>query len=147
VARFTGGSDCGYQSVVLSSRVGQIEEWTEKSVFTNAEGGMYLGQLNDGCGVGLAVWGLSGARTRPILKRIGMPSRFVATTLKQPLATKGKYKSDDAALAELGLNYANFRWVRLCSLEGPACLLTYIIIVGCYESPLSDRNIETRSHE
>jgi hypothetical protein len=54
---FIGGSDCGYEGIVLGNDAGRIRNWAPTPVFTNVEGGMYLGDLGGRCGYGLAVWG------------------------------------------------------------------------------------------
>lgn len=115
VAMFAGGSDCGYEGIVLGDEDGRITNWTPTPVFTNVEGGMYLGDLGGRRGYGLAVWGFiwgkgeahfQAHRYKIDFYRFDSISGKMVKT--EELTTKNKYETEDQALGEFGLHYANF---------------------------------------
>jgi hypothetical protein len=115
VAMFVGGSDCGYEGIVLGDHAGEIEEWTQEPVFTNVEGGMYLGELGGKRGYGLAVWGFIWGKDEAHFQAHRYSVAFyqydeqTAKMVKlEELITKGRYKSDEQALAELRPHYPSF---------------------------------------
>ena len=112
---FVGGSDCGYGGIVRGDHAGQIEEWTQEPVFTNVEGGMYLGELGGKRGYGLAVWGFIWGKDEAHFQahRYSVASyQYDEQTAKmvklEELITKGRYKSDEQALAEMRPHYPSF---------------------------------------
>lgn len=115
VAMFAGGSDCGYEGVVLGDEAGRIRNWTPTPVFTNVEGGMYLGDLGGRRGYGLAVWGFIWGKGEAHFQAHRYKIDFYRYDLRsgkmvetEELTTKNKYEAEDQALGEFGLHYVNF---------------------------------------
>ncbi|WP_459696097.1 hypothetical protein [Acidisoma sp. C75] len=113
VAAAMGGSDCTYEAIVFGSEHGKLSLWTPKTLETQAEGGMYVGELGGHHGYGLAVWNFIWGDEPHIaphryrvwlyhLKRGTM--KFVPAGV---FTTRRSYSSDTAALHELGLVFPN----------------------------------------
>jgi hypothetical protein len=114
VSMYTGGSDCEYKATVVGPQHGQLQSWLDKQVVTtNAEGGMYLGDLGKGRGYGFAVWNFlweSDGHSSPHRYSLDL-YRFDPNDGKLKLIakmeTKRTYGRDTEALAEFGLRYPN----------------------------------------
>jgi hypothetical protein len=112
-AMYGGGSDCEYQGAVIGMWKGQLRSWLPKQAFTNAEGGMYLGDLGQGRGYGFAVWNfIWGSEAHPDPHHYNVKLfRFDPATGEMvgiaDLNTKGSYGTDGEALAEFGMHYSN----------------------------------------
>jgi hypothetical protein len=113
VAMYLGGSDCAYQGTAIGEFQGNLRTLLPKQVFTNAEGGMYLGDLGGNRGYGFAVWNfIWGAEAHLEAHRYNVKLfRFdpVAGQMVKiaELNTRRKYDTDKDALAELGLHFPN----------------------------------------
>ncbi|MCB8874009.1 hypothetical protein [Acidisoma silvae] len=113
VAAATGGSDCAYEAIVFGSERGKLSLWTPKTIDTQAEGGIYVGDLGSHRGYGLAVWDfiwgdephVAPHRYKVWLYRLNREHmKFYPT---ETLTTKGHYADDAAALHELRLDFPN----------------------------------------
>lgn len=114
VAMSPGGSDCKYEGIVIGTVKGKLSLMTPKPVETLAEGGIYLGDLGNGQGYGLAVWNfiwgpneshLDPHRYKVALYRYDRThSRFVQL---RTVESKERHSSDEEALSELSLPYGN----------------------------------------
>jgi hypothetical protein len=114
VAMSPGGSDCGYEGIVVGESKGRLAVLTPKPVGTYAEGGMYLGDLGNSRGFGLAVWNFIWAEDEShvdkhryevsLYRYDAVQSRF---KLIDRVVSKQKYDLPAEALAELGLHYEN----------------------------------------
>jgi hypothetical protein len=112
-AMYGGGSDCEYQGTVIGARNGQLRSWLSTQAFTNAEGGMYLGDLRQNRGYGFAVWNFIWGPESHV-----DPHRFNVKLFRFDLAagemvkiadlnTTRSYRTDEEALAEFGMHYPN----------------------------------------
>jgi len=113
IAMLGGGSDCAYQGAVVGEYQGQLRSLLPKQVFTNAEGGMYLGDLGGNRGYGFAVWNFiwgSEDHMHPHRYNVKLfrfdPAAGQMVKIAD-LNTKRKYDNDTDALAELGLHFPN----------------------------------------
>lgn len=112
-AMYGGGSDCEYQGTVIGATNGHLRPLLLDQAFTNAEGGMYLGDLGENRGYGFAVWNFiwgSEAHVDPHHYNVKL-FRFdpVAGQMVKiaDLKTTRSYKTDTEALSEFGLHYPN----------------------------------------
>jgi len=112
-AMYGGGSDCEYQGTLIGAHKGQLRSWLPKQAFTNAEGGMYVGDLGDHRGYGFAVWNFiwgSEGHVDPHHFNVKL-FRFDSSVGKMAeiadLNTTGTYRTDEEALAEFGMHYPN----------------------------------------
>jgi hypothetical protein len=114
IAMYAGGSDCEYAGTVIGQRNGRLVSLLPKQFFTNAEGGIYWGDLGGDLGFGFAswnfAWGPEGHADphRYRIKLYAFDSQANETKLIFDRTTGHKYSSDDDALAEFGLKYENF---------------------------------------
>ena len=113
VAMYGGGSDCEYQGTLIGAYKGQIRSWLPKQAFTNAEGGMYVGDLGDKRGYGFAVWNFiwgSEGHADPHHFNVKLfrfdPSLGMMVKIAD-MNTTGTYRTDEEALAEFGMHYPN----------------------------------------
>lgn len=112
-AMYGGGSDCQYQGTVIGAADGHLRPLLPKQAFTNAEGGMYLGDLGESRGYGFAEWNfIWGSESHVDPHRFNVKLyRFdpVAGSMVKiaDLTTTRSYKTDTEALAEFGLHYPN----------------------------------------
>ena len=113
VAAATGGSDCAYEAIVFGSDRGKLSLWTPKTLDTQAEGGIYVGDLGGHRGYGLAVWNfiwgdephVAPHRYKVWLYRLNrLHMKFYPT---ETLTTRGHYADDATALRELHLDFPN----------------------------------------
>jgi len=113
VAAATGGSDCALEAIVFGSERGKLSLWTPKTLDTQAEGGIYVGDLGGRRGYGLAVWDfiwgdephVAPHRYKVWLYRLNRPHmKFYPV---ETLTTHGHYADDAAALRELRLTFPN----------------------------------------
>jgi hypothetical protein len=113
VAAATGGSDCAYEAIVFGSDRGKLSLWTPKTLDTQAEGGIYVGDLGGHRGYGMAVWNFIWGDEPHVaphrykvwlyhLNRTHM--KFYPT---ETLITHGHYADDTSALRELHLDFPN----------------------------------------
>lgn len=111
VAAAMGGSDCSYDAIVFGSERGKLSLWTPHTMETQAEGGMYVGNLGARRGYGLAVWNfiwgdephVAPHRYRVWLYRLNRAT--MKFTALETLTTHKSYSSDTAALHELRLDF------------------------------------------
>jgi hypothetical protein len=112
VAVTPGGSDDGFEGLIVGEREGRIEALHDESLFTNIQGGMYVGDLGRGRGAGAAVWCFlweDGCHYAPHRYEVRMLTFDPKTRRFEDgpvFRSKGKYDDQgEGALAELGLRY------------------------------------------
>jgi hypothetical protein len=108
-----GGSDCRYAATIIGAVDGQLKVLTPDQLWSNAEGGFYVGDLGRRRGYGLVrwnfVWG-DEAHYQPhryevsIFRFDAAESRF---KLVQKTTSHRKYHTGEEWLAEMGLNCRN----------------------------------------
>jgi hypothetical protein len=117
IAMSPGVSDCGYKAVVvgeISQTKHRMAVLTPDPVDASAEDGIYVGNLGNHEGFGLAVWNFIWAEDEAHVDKHQYEVtlyRYEPTQSQfrfvRRLKSKGKYQSGTDALAELGLHYRN----------------------------------------
>lgn len=113
VAAATGGSDCAYEAIVFGSERGKLSLWTPKTIDTQAEGGIYVGNLGGRRGYGMAVWDFIWgdephvAPHRYKVRLYGLNRSHMRFYPVETLTTHGHYSDDASALRELRLDFPN----------------------------------------
>jgi hypothetical protein len=113
VAAAVGGSDCAYEAIVFGSERGKLSLWTPKTLDTQAEGGIYVGDLGHRRGYGLAVWNFiwgNEPHVAPHRYRVSLYHLNRRRMVFYPsitMTTRRHYSDDTAALRELGLTFPN----------------------------------------
>ena len=113
VAAATGGPDCAYEAIVFGSERGKLSLWTRKTLDTQAEGGIFVGDLGGRRGYGLAIWNfvwgsephVAPHRYKVSLYHLNRRHMIFYPTIT--LTTRGHYSDDSAALRELRLTFPN----------------------------------------
>ena len=108
-----GGSDCLYAAALIGAVKGQLRVLTPEQLWTNVEGGFYVGSLNSKFGTGLVrwnyIWG-DEAHSQPhryemsIFHFDATDSRF---KLVQSVASEHRFDTSEEFLTTLGLHVRN----------------------------------------
>ena len=109
-----GTSDCGYLSVVISAVKGHLKVLTPEPLWTDVEGGVYVGDLGGGRGYGLVrwdfIWGHE-AHVDPHQFEVSIFHFDPAESLfklERKIISKKKYATGGEFLAKLGLHCRNW---------------------------------------
>ena len=112
VAVTPGGSDCAFEALIIGVRDGRIEVMHDEPLFTNIQGGVYVGDLGRGRGPGAVVWGFlweTGCHYcahRYEVRVFTFDSKKLWFEAGPVFRSKGRYEGQgEGALAELGLRY------------------------------------------
>lgn len=113
IAMWPGTSDCTYYATVIGAVNGQLKVLTPDQLWSNVEGGFYVGDLGTRRGYGLVrwnfVWG-DEAHYQPHRYEVSI-FRFDAAEscfkLVQKTTSHRKYHTGEEWLAEMGLNCRN----------------------------------------
>jgi hypothetical protein len=107
-----GASDCGFEALVVGVRDGRIEVLRDEPLFTQIQGGIYVGDLGRGRGPGAAVWhflwedGCHYCAHRYEVRLLLFDAKTQTFEEGPVFRSKGKYEDQgEGALAELGLRY------------------------------------------